>query len=159
MKKLLFILFGFIFLLGQTLFGNIINIPDDYPTIQQGIDASVNGDTVLVQPGTYVENINYNGKNIAVASLFLTTQDTTYISQTVINGDSSAYDGGGIYCLDSSPTLESVTITGNSAGLSGGGICCYNYSNPIFVNCILWNDTPQEVYFSPDYNPNTITIS
>jgi len=40
----------------------IINVPADQPTIQQGIDVSVNADTVLVQPGTYVENINYNGK-------------------------------------------------------------------------------------------------
>ena len=53
MKKLIYILFGLILLFGQALLGNIINIPSDYPTIQGGIDASVNGDTVLVQPGTY----------------------------------------------------------------------------------------------------------
>ena len=29
-------------------FSQIINIPDDYPTIQQGIDAASYGDTVLV---------------------------------------------------------------------------------------------------------------
>lgn len=65
----------------------IINIPADYPTIQEGIDASSDGDTVLVQPGTYVEQINYNGKNIVVASLFLTTGDESYIEQTIIDGD------------------------------------------------------------------------
>ena len=32
-------------------FATIIDIPDDYPTIQEGIDASNDGDTVLVQPG------------------------------------------------------------------------------------------------------------
>jgi hypothetical protein len=67
----------------------IINIPADYPTIQQGIDASIDGDTVLVQPGTYVENINFNGHNIVLGSLFLTTGDTSYIAQTVIDGDSA----------------------------------------------------------------------
>jgi len=119
-----------------------------------------------VQPGTYYENINYNGngKNITVGSLFLTTQDTSYISQTVIDGDSSGsvvtfeneedsnsvlngftlkngsgtyadpdsngyydYIGGGIYCVNSSPSLENVTIKGNSAH-KGGGIYCYNSS-------------------------------
>lgn len=71
----------------------IINIPDDYPTIQAGIDASSDCDTVLVQPGTYVENIDFNGHNIVVGSLFLTIGDTSYISSTVIDGDSS----GSIY--------------------------------------------------------------
>ena len=62
-----------------------IDIPDDYNTIQAGIDASSDADTVLVQPGTYYENINFNGKNIVLGSLFITTQDTSYISKTVIS--------------------------------------------------------------------------
>jgi len=34
-----------------------IIVPDDYPTIQAAIDHANNGDTILVQPGTYRENI------------------------------------------------------------------------------------------------------
>ncbi len=148
-------LFTFIFLLNPFLFSTIIGIPADQPTIQQGIDASVNGDTVLVQPGTYLETINYNGKNITVASLFLTTQDTTYISQTIIDGnqdgsvvtfesgeDTTAVltgfsitngnsdDGGGIYIDDSSPTISYNQILNNSS-VKGGGIYCRN-SNSTF---------------------------
>jgi len=67
----------------------IINIPADQPTIQAGINVSVDGDTVLVQPGLYSELINYNGKNIKIASYYLTTQDTSYISQTIIDGNNN----------------------------------------------------------------------
>ena len=42
---------------------------------------------MLVQPGTYLENINFEAKNILVTSLYHTTQDTTYISSTVIDGN------------------------------------------------------------------------
>jgi len=162
MKKLLFILFGLILIFGQALLGNIINIPDDYPTIQQGIDVSVEGDTVLVQPGTYIENINYNGKNIVVGSLFLTTQDTSYISQTIIDGnyngsvvtfvsgeDSTAVltgftitngcfsgSGGGIYCSSSSPSISNNTISSND----DHGIYCSSYSSPTILNNILYDD-------------------
>ena len=79
---------GILLAISQAATATIINIPDDYSTIQAGIDASINGDTVLVQPGTYVENINFNGRNILLGSLFITTGDTINILQTIIDGDS-----------------------------------------------------------------------
>ena len=182
MKKIIFIVLGLILLFEQTLLGNIINIPGDYSTIQEGINASINGDTVLVQPATYIENINYNGKNIVVGSLFLTTQDTSYISQTIIDGDScgsvvafengedstailtgftitngDAGSGGGISCTNnSSPSLKNLTITGNSADY-GGGIYCYYNSNPSLDNVVItgnYADYGGGIYCHYNSNPS-----
>ncbi|MCD4819446.1 MAG: choice-of-anchor D domain-containing protein [Candidatus Cloacimonetes bacterium] len=152
------------------MFGVIINIPANYPTIQQGINAAANGDTVLVQPGTYVENINFGGRLITVTSLLLTTQDTTYISSTIIDGNSngsvvifsngedtssvlcgftitngSAEKGGGIYCETlSSPSLEGLRITGNTANLYGGGILCKDNSNLSLESVIISGNSATE---------------
>jgi len=147
------------------LSATIINIPADYSTIQEGVDVSVNADTVLVQPGTYVENINYNGKLIIVASLFLTTQDITYISQTIIEGDNYgsvvafesgegstailsgftimgglAWDGGGIYCENSNPSLDNLIISDNYVFGNGGGIFCED-SNLTLENVTIINNS------------------
>jgi len=147
------ILYSSTTLLDITLLGSptTINVPSYIPTIQQAIDFSWDGDTILVQPGTYVENINFNGKNIILGSLFLTTQDTSYISQTIIeanlnqrvvvfeNGEDSTATltgftitngNGGIICLFSSPTLNYLCIEGNNSAYSnsGGGIY-FSHSN------------------------------
>ncbi|MDO9576253.1 MAG: PKD domain-containing protein [Candidatus Cloacimonadales bacterium] len=152
------------FVLVMHLSATIINVPTDQPTIQAGINTAVEGDTVLVQPGTYFENVNYNGKNITIASLFLTTQDTTFISQTVIDGNQSGFVvtfengenstatlcgftitnggpdyGGGFYIRYSSPTLVNLIITNNS-GNNGAGLHC-SYSNPSLVDISLFNNT------------------
>jgi hypothetical protein len=51
MMRLFIFAIAFILITSGFCWSTIINIPADYPTIQQGIDASTDGDTVLVQPG------------------------------------------------------------------------------------------------------------
>jgi PKD repeat protein len=145
------------------------NGSEEYPfsTIQHGIDVSSYGDTVLVQAGTYVENINYNGKNIVVQGVDKTTtiidggqngsvvmfnnneQSTAVLNGfTLING--SGYEqyagykyGGGIFCNESNPTLTNLIITENSTNDRGGGIYCHS-SNPIIANVAISNNIATE---------------
>ena len=117
----------------------IIDVPSvDYPTIQAGIDSSSDGDTVLVQPGMYIENIDFNGHNIVLGSLFLTTDDTSYITSTIIDGDSLA----SVITLENGENSSTV-ITGftiqNGYAVIGGGIYCHNSKPRITQNTITNN--------------------
>jgi len=118
----------------------IIHVPADYPTIQQGINASVDGDTVLVQPGTYYENINFNGHNIVLGSLFLTTGNTSYIEQTVIDGNNQ-WDAVVTFWTgnDSTAAIIGFTIQNGLGCDLGAGIYCL-YSNPIIKYNIIRNN-------------------
>ena len=130
-----------IFITVNLLFGTIINVPGDQPTIQAGINASVDGDTVLVQPGAYVENINFNGHNITVASRYILEPDTTLISTTIIDGN---HDGSVVTFEngeDPSAVLTGFTLSnGVGQGIwgfgGGGGITCSD-SDPTVSFCVV----------------------
>jgi len=151
-------------------FSQIIHIPDDYTTVQQGIDASNDGDTVLVNVGTYLENIDFNGKEIVLGSLFLTTGDQSYITSTIIDGDLTgsviafensetrlakligftieggyAEYGAGIYIDHASPQISFNIIAGNEALLLGGefskgGGIYCNESDALVDNNVISNN-------------------
>ncbi|MFC2080509.1 T9SS type A sorting domain-containing protein [Bacteroidota bacterium] len=118
--------------------GQIINIPNDQQTIQAGINTASDGDTVLVDRGTYKENIRFNGKAITVASRYILDKDTSHISRTIIDGSQpSNQDSASVIIFDDNETSASVlcgfTIQGGAGSLyttsvssyflrSGGGI-------------------------------------
>ena len=145
-----FLFKGFLFLIlvvcisCPPLAAKIIDIPSaNFPTIQSGIDSAQHGDTVLVQPDRYIENINFNAKNIIVGSLFITTGDTSYISQTIIDGNESGcvvvFENG----EDSTACLSGFTITkgyGFADANQGAGISCLNNSSPILTHLIVENN-------------------
>lgn len=142
-----------LFLLLSTLLkANIINIPGNYPTIQAGINASNNGDTVLVEPGTYFENILFNGKKIVLTSRFYIANNLSFINSTIING-SNPHHPDSASCVrihqgeDSTTVLQGFTITGGKgtkwqdehfAGryTEGGGILTA-LTSPIIRYCVI----------------------
>ncbi len=162
--------------LGVACRANIITVDDDgsadYTTIQAAIDASNNGDVVVVCPGTYTGegnyDINFGGRAITIRST--DPQDPAVVAATIIDcehqgrgfyfGSSEGansvldgltitnagyydlydvYDGGGIYCSGSSPTVANCRIL-NSIGYFGGGICNDYGSSPTLVNCVFGNN-------------------
>ena len=65
------------------LVGGIIHVPETYADPNDAVYYSHQGDTILVAPGIYQTNIIFGGRRVTLASNFLTTQDTSYISSTI----------------------------------------------------------------------------
>jgi hypothetical protein len=136
--------------------GTIIHVPSDQPTIQAAINAAHNGDSVVVSPGTYLENIDFLGKAITVKSAngpFHTTIQGNSGNVTVrfSNGEQTksvlkgfTLSGAGlplttgVLILNSSPTVLGNRITANH-WCDGAGISVTGGSPIIRKNVITGN--------------------
>ena len=127
-----------------TVVTRFIFVPADYPTIQQAINAAVDGqDKIIVANGTYTENVNTLGKTIEIEG------NTSNPSKVIIDGGSSGacitVDQGG------SPTISGFKLTngtgntglpsGNTvhapaSGMYGGAVVVYN-SSPTFRDMVI----------------------
>jgi len=138
-------------------------VPKDYTCIQEAMNAAVNGDTVLVEPGTYNENLDFMGKAIYVKSVlgpevtrvdgnkagsvvsFKLSEGSDSVLEgfTLSNGSGlkigNKFHGGGIYCNSASPTLRGNIITENVASQGGGIYCLENTIGLITGNRIIDN--------------------
>lgn len=133
----------------------IIHVPGDSATIRSGLRGAANGDTVLVAPGVYYENIVWpgvngiklfseagaestviDGLNITQVLWLGSDQDTSTCIEgfTIQNGYNPNY-AGGIQCWNSSPTIRNNIIANNFGG-RGGGITCFGSSAVIDSNTI-----------------------
>jgi hypothetical protein len=139
---------------------SLIGIPDSLPTIQKGIMWSTEGDTVLVKPGTYYENLRFNRKGVVLASHFARNDSIATIYKTIIDGDSLTWkkdNGSVIYFTsdaDSNSKLIGFTIrngkgtkfkVGSEEKVRGGGIFCEPASTPtIAYNVITQNQATDD---------------
>jgi len=129
-----------------------------YGSIQNALDAAADHDTILVHPGIYVENINFEGKPVLVTGE--DPEDPQIIADTVIDGNQAesvvvfgsgedehailsgftvtngkGMNGGGIRCENASPVLRNCVVRNNRAISQGGGIYCSDSSSPTIIAC------------------------
>jgi len=110
------------------------------PTIQAGIDSAATGDTVLVDPGTYSEELLFRGRDIVVRSSngpqqtfidaaglgggFVVQFRNGESREAVLEGFTITHGSGGILIIEAQPTVTGNVITENSLAQNGGGIWC-----------------------------------
>jgi hypothetical protein len=130
---------GSLFLCSLSCAQTTIHVPGDQPTIQAGINAATDGDTVLVANGEYHEHINFNGKNIIVTSV-------NGPAVTTIDGDAGAgpvvrfinHEGRG--AMLHGFTIQDGSVTSCCGGPEGGGIEISGASPVISGNIVTAND-------------------
>ncbi|MBL4697549.1 MAG: right-handed parallel beta-helix repeat-containing protein [Phycisphaerales bacterium] len=123
--------------------GDILRVPDQYGTIQSAIDAAVDGDTVLVSPGHYFEQIVYT-KNIDLRS---TDGPTTTIIEgplgakaLVTHAEDTVVDGftiTGAFRLDLMDANQQ--LSGGFESTTGGG----SVTGVVLRNCLILRCTGQ----------------
>jgi hypothetical protein len=143
--------------------GDIL-VPGDYPTIQQAIDAAVNGDRILVGNGTFKENIDLKGKDIVLLgngrgnSILDGSKGGPCItaasgepSTAVIEGFSIKLGtgrliglkrwGGGVYMSGgASPTIRGDTAIGFNSADFGAGLFIDVGSSPLLQDILIANN-------------------
>lgn len=140
-----------------------IHVPLDQPTIQQGLYAASDGDTVLVASGTYTgtgnRDLDFDGANIVLLSesgqavttidcenagrgfFFYSGEDTTALVEGFTITNAAADTGAGVLCkAGSSPKFLHCTFQSNAAMYRGGAVCS-QASSPIFLFCAFSDNT------------------
>jgi len=158
MKKLCYLLI----LLVSFLSATIINVPEDYSTIQAGINASDNGDTVLIAQGIYFENLILQKEIVLTSHAIYDDLDSDFhnnenINETIISGPPEPDDPSKGSCLvirygDIEPTIFGLTfqdglgttMSVSDCGVyrndrSGGAILIYEAYPTIVYNRFLNN--------------------
>ncbi len=151
LKEIVTIISWFLLTGGGGVQAKIVYVPADISSIQAAIISAEEGDTVLVNEGHYYENINFNGKAITLASMFLLDGDTSHISTTIIDGSKPENtDKASVVSFVSGEDTTSVLIgfsitggTGTSLSNRAGGGVIVNGSgakiefNKIYNNSII----------------------
>jgi hypothetical protein len=124
-------------------------VPADYASIGDAIGAASDGDHVCVSAGHYLENVDFDGRQVEVEGLDgpeatiidgagsgpVVSFDTKEGAGTILSGftitGGDEPDGAGIYLRGASPTLRNLIITGNrctsdAATCMGTGIYAEN---------------------------------
>jgi len=126
MKNILPAVIVLVLLTPSLLTAQIIHVPDDYPTIQEAVDAAEDGDTILVADGTW--------EGAEIEDKTLTIRSDNGPGACTVSTDSNA-DSGFHISYSASVTVDGFTITGDGIGIQIEGS-----ARALIDNCVItWN--------------------
>jgi hypothetical protein len=149
------------------------SIDDPFASIQNAINISNNGDTIIVASGSYTENINFNGKNISLigedkTNTIISADDSSnpivtfnlneesYLSGFTINGG----ENSAINIENASPEISNMIISGNTS--FDGGALYISSSSVNISDCIIENNYANDqggaVYIRSSSNVNLSNV-
>jgi hypothetical protein len=163
MKKLIFVLiFLMSFLATQA---RTVTVDDDgtadFDNIQFAIDNSHDGDTIIVEPGTYQGNIHFNNRAVTLTSR--DPDDANIVQATVLRAVSNfsvifdfgegndsiltgfTITGRGISCYNSSPTISKNVIRNCETWGVYGGESRVNNTTPVITNNTITDNAEQGI--------------
>lgn len=134
-------------LIPRICFSTIIHVPADEPTIQSGINAAGDGDTILIADGIYKGFGNYNITwNAAYKHLVIMSVNgpTNCIIDCQGNGRGFILN----WEHNSNDVINGLTITNGWANtyLVGGGAILIKSASPQIINCILVDNSAGDDY-------------
>ncbi len=156
-------------------FSAILAVPDNYPSITAAIGLAGDGDTILVRPGVYQENVRIEQKTIFLTSEFSADSNLSTVQATVIDGSNPSNPQKG-----SAVTLSTIaaagsrvvgfTITGGVGTFlgdryTGGGVLVFNCPdvkiayNIISGNAATYGGGLSAYYCSPRIEHNIISAN
>jgi hypothetical protein len=113
-----------------------------YTSIQTAIDTATDNDTILVYPGRYLENLNFNGKDLSLLSMYAFSHNPQDIEDTFINGQPTAscimMNNGEIAVIKGFKISNNYPYQHLSEwNAYGGGIHCYDNGTFTISDCII----------------------
>jgi predicted outer membrane repeat protein len=96
--------------------------------------------------------ISFNGSSLG-GGLTCEGNSAPVLKNVIIADNSAQSQGAGIFCSDGVPSFYNCTLTGNQTPGSGGGVCLIWESFPVFINSVLWANSPEEVAFADENQP------
>ena len=132
-----------------------------YLTIQGALDAALDGDEIVVGPGTYRETIDFLGKPVTlrssggpdVTAIDIQGMDDSVVTCSsgegpgtildgfTITGSGHAGNGGGMSIAGSSPVVTNCRFAGNTVGGDGAGMAVAGNGHPTVTGCVFAGNT------------------